>query len=973
MSSNKKKSFRRINLILLAIALVLGICVFVGRKYLKLSFFESKYELQGPSNCFLGKNGNIYVIDNGRKTVVIVNDKYEYKDYIEGGSENDNFYYASLVCDDLDGNIYIADYVYSGQGTRIKQERIQKFNKSRKFIETVYQIDYEEDNAPYQYGNILSVEYSDNIVKCLVEDGGYIYLVEVYEDGNHRIAKKWTVNDNCFDVCYDKDKNRLVVATKNGEIKAFDDESNEEILYSAKDNSIIRAIRVSDSSKIYFTELLGMTINEMDEDGMVYPKRMENSFFTMDVCGDDYATTDLAGIYKRVYDGKGLATEKYFTDLKVDNLAAHKLTWIALIIVILCLLFVVTRTLYLVIRKIKDRENAVKVAMIIIAAVACSVTISALAIKTMTMKVNSDSIDNLSLFTNLLEERIDVELIDTITDVSDYDSIKYDKVKMPLDEMIVKGYDEGVYYYYILYRKTGNVISVIMDFENGYTVNYPACEYGNNDYSMVLGTGNSKIVENEVSSYGTWTFKLNPIYDSNGNIVALLEVGVNVDETTKKVEALKEDIIYTTITAVIVIVMLLLELLFLIENKNRRKIDRDNPSTFVPLRSMVFLMYLATSVQDSFIAQLCNKLYAGNLPISEGIAVTLPISAELFFAALSSLVSGTMINKIGTKVIMVTGTTLSMLGYSICGFVEGYYSLLVGKSLLGLGLGMVVVTANTLAALGKTEEDKGKAFAGINAGLLAGITVGDGLGSIILTFSNYGAAYRIGLIIMIVAFAIAIKSKKAKPSHDKEEVEINFGKFLFNKRVLPFFLLILMPFMIMLSYREYFFPLYGEENGLSEVAIGRIFLFCGLIIIYLGPILGEELIEKLGSKKAMIFSSFIMAINVGIFIVYPHFISAVAGILILSINISFAYTCQYAYFASLPECDKYGEGNAMGIYSMIENIGQTVGPMIFGSVLVLGYTDGIKIIGTAFFSLFVFYLMFAVSKKEKKDGGRENG
>ena len=111
-----------------------------------------------------------------------------------------------------------------------------------------------------------------------------------------------------------------------------------------------------------------------------------------------------------------------------------------------------------------------------------------------------------------------------------------------------------------------------------------------------------------------------------------------------------------------------------------------------------------------------------------------------------------------------------------------------------------------------------------------------------------------------------------------------------------------------------------------------------------------------------------MLVNVLIFMLYPSFASAVLGVVILSINISFAYTCQYAYFASLPECDSYGEGNAMGIYSMIENVGQTVGPLIFGAAMVLGYRIGIIVIGIGFGVLLLLFLftLFAGRRQANK-------
>jgi predicted MFS family arabinose efflux permease len=280
-------------------------------------------------------------------------------------------------------------------------------------------------------------------------------------------------------------------------------------------------------------------------------------------------------------------------------------------------------------------------------------------------------------------------------------------------------------------------------------------------------------------------------------------------------------------------------------------------------------------------------------------------------------------------------------------------------------MGVIYVTANTLAALGRNEEERGRAFAGVSAGVLSGITVGDGLGSIILTFGSYKVAYLAGAVCMLGGLLILLQCKDMKPKVEREESSIGFAKFMFNPRVLPFLILILLPFMILLSYREYFFPLYAEDNGMSEVSIGRLFLICGLIVIYVGPVLGEWLIQKMGSRRAMLLASILMVANIGIYMCYPSFVSAVAGVIILSVIISFAYTCQYAYFASIPECDRYGEGNAMGVYSMIENIGQTLGPIVFGFAISLGYVGGIRLVGAVAGGITLLYILIAITQRRK--------
>ena len=144
-----------------------------------------------------------------------------------------------------------------------------------------------------------------------------------------------------------------------------------------------------------------------------------------------------------------------------------------------------------------------------------------------------------------------------------------------------------------------------------------------------------------------------------------------------------------------------------------------------------------------------------------------------------------------------------------------------------------------------------------------------------------------------------------------------------------------------LSFREYFFPLYVSEQGVSELQIARIYLVCGLMALYIGPSLSAWLIRRFGPKTSVTAASVLLVLDMGVFVLHPSLGSVIAGVVILSFIVSFAYTCQYTYFDSLREIQEYGNGAAMGIYSMMESFGQTLGPIVYGGLLGLGYRMGI--------------------------------
>lgn len=946
------------------ILVCISIFSFVNRDVFQMFPFQNAYAFAGPSNIFTGRNGNLYLIDKAKKKIVIADSDADYIGELNGGSLKDAFYYASLVCDDADGNIYVADVVYNGRGTQLGAERILKFDAEGKYVDVLFEQTYEEADAPFQYGNIVELKEKDGELQFLLLRNGAIDCCTLSVTGGEPDVVRWNADYDFSDAAYDSVQERMIITTRQGDMLALDKNGKEEVLFKGNGTEIPWNVTVDKYGQIYFTELTSRGVYAWQASGLQELVKSDYSYYTVQI--DDagrLVTTDYSGIC--IYEN---GETKYLEQFHIRNLPYRYMVWILAIAGGIYLLYLMIRLLVYLIRKAGKPEQVIRIVMILAASILCSVTIIAMLWNSMSENQKNTMLQELTLFATMMTREIDGDKVCRISQANDYKSDLYNEIKEPLDQMINTGYEVGTYYYYILYFNDGSFFNACMDYEETMTINYPAYEWGDNIYTECIVDREMKQSPGEASAYGTWTFVLEPIMDAEGNAVAMLEVGANMDEIERQQRELFVQVLFTTGTAVIVIIMLLMEILFLLGDRKAAKEDPANPTQYAPVRMTIFLLYLADSLQDAFIVQLCYRLYDNSLPLPEGIACSLPISAELFMAAVFSLIAGRIVSKIGTKRNLVMGTILCMAGFLLCGGWSSYYMLLIGKILVGMGMGIVYVAANTLAAKGRNEEECGKAFAGISAGVLSGITVGDGLGSIILSFASYRVVYIAAGIIMLAAVLLMFRSRDMRPSVEKERSAIRLPRFLFNWRVLPFFLLLLLPFMIMLSYREYFFPLFAEENGMNEVAIGRLFLICGLIVIYIGPALGEFLIHRLGSRRSVILASSMMFVNVLIFMLYPSFASAVLGVVILSINISFAYTCQYAYFASLPECDSYGEGNAMGIYSMIENVGQTVGPLIFGAAMVLGYRIGIIVIGIGFGVLLLLFLftLFAGRRQANK-------
>lgn len=155
-----RKHLRTKSILLLGIlcAVLLGTCwickdLFIGAP------FSLSYALDGPSGVFPGNDGRMFIIDRGKKLILMTDERGMLSGTINCGRDSEDApYYASLITEGADGSIYVADVRYAGMGTRISQERIFRYDRNGRGGTVIYSIDYPQiEEMPLQYGNILSM------------------------------------------------------------------------------------------------------------------------------------------------------------------------------------------------------------------------------------------------------------------------------------------------------------------------------------------------------------------------------------------------------------------------------------------------------------------------------------------------------------------------------------------------------------------------------------------------------------------------------------------------------------------------------------------------------------------------------------------------------------------------------------------------------------------------------------------------
>ncbi|MBR4451259.1 MAG: MFS transporter [Clostridia bacterium] len=965
---------RRIFFTLLFIATAVLLAVAFSNRNLLSQ--RSEYTFESASDVRFGNDSQTIVIDNGKKTVLLLDSEGKIVRRYDGGSFNGDFYYAAHTVQADDGSIYVADIAYGDRGNLLDKERIIRFDGGNSSV--IYEDDFTQqdtEKTPLQYGRILEMQYHEGKILFLQNTDDGLQLRSIDDQGNVTDIASAKADGVKNDAAYDIKTNTVIVTYRNGDTEMIN-LADGKVTPVPVPEGLLPFDLAARNGTVFYTELNEKAVRCFSVENPA-EHTLFQSFeilpFKLDVSDDaeNVMVTDQVGFYRLTGSGDFTCKDSEYIETAGNSFFGRTiLTFIILIIGAIGAVILAIKAVLLIMAAAGRSENTMRIVLIVTASIAVSFVLAYTLLGRISSDNTSSSEKQVSLFAELLSASIDTDALSQLNSPGDYGTEAFNTLKKPLDKHTRNSYKKGDYFYYIIYKSIGGNVAMVMDFEDTMPCAMPMYtdDPEDNDYAEVMHSGEQKITA-EISAYGSWVFQLDPIYDEDGNIIGELEVGQSLDSVQRVKNELNRNLIINVATSTIVIAMLLLELTFLISFIQRKKNKKDLDKTeHVPVRTMMFISYLADSMQDAFIAILCTQLYKGGLPVPDGVAIALPLSAQLLMMAVFSLFSGRMAEKYGSRKALTAGMIIQLSGFLCCLGGGGYWSILVGKMLIGSGMGTVYVSCNTVASAGGTSEKIADAFAGVSAGTISGLTIGAGLSSVLLSMGGWRLIYIIGAVIVGGGVLLAISSTDVRPAEksggEAEEKSISFAKFMLNPRVLGFFILILLPFMMALSYREYFFPLFAKENGIDEVRIGQIYLLCGVMVIYLGPYLSFRLLKTFGTLRSIIIASLLMGLDMLLFVIHPSLISVILGVVILSVVISFAYTCQYAYFEMTPESSQFGQGRAMGIYSVVESIGQTIGPVTYGALLAFGYRTGIGIFCAAMLSLLAVFVI--ITRKSAK-------
>jgi predicted MFS family arabinose efflux permease len=396
------------------------------------------------------------------------------------------------------------------------------------------------------------------------------------------------------------------------------------------------------------------------------------------------------------------------------------------------------------------------------------------------------------------------------------------------------------------------------------------------------------------------------------------------------------------------------------------------------IRPALFLVIFSESLSLSFFPMYVDKLYQPIAGISKDLVIGLPISIFMLSWAISLPLGGVWSERIGRRKPFLTGALITAVGLVLTGLARTVYDLLLWRSVTAVGYGIVYITCQGYITDNTTAENRTRGMAMFLSGFFSGSLCGAAIGGILADRIGFRPTFFVsaGFTVVSAFFVFHFLQDYRKDAvSTKGKIKLSHFRLLFsNKHFLTLTFFSAIPAKICLTgFLYYAAPLYLKFLGNNQSAIGRVLMSYGLAMILISPFTAR-VADALGNRRVFVIFGGIVS---GIALIMVRQFQGTLGVLFSVALLGTAHAVGVSSQLTLitEVCkdagDKIGLGTVIGIFRLIERIGNITGPLISGLLIAsYGFPKAIAgigimtISGSVIFSSSFFLFDFLDRRKE---------
>ena len=374
-------------------------------------------------------------------------------------------------------------------------------------------------------------------------------------------------------------------------------------------------------------------------------------------------------------------------------------------------------------------------------------------------------------------------------------------------------------------------------------------------------------------------------------------------------------------------------------------VQSEDPGALARIRAPLFVFILAEELTRPFLPSYINRLLVPVPGVSPQIVIGLPIALFMLIVAIGQPWLGAWSERAGRSKAMLIGALLGAVGFFATALAVNLLDLLVWRSLCAVGYAIVFVAAQGYVLDHAKPEDRSQAFALFVGAIMVATICGPSIGGILADNLGERPSFLLSAVLCALSiFAIrrlprAVGVAVGRPERAPKPGDL--ARLLVNGRFVTLTALAAMPAKIMLTgVCFYLVPLYAVSSGSTQAMAGRMLMVYAVMMVLVVPI-AAQLADR-GARREHLVGLGLVVSGMGGVALYYHgeFLLLFAVVFLLGLGQAISIAAQSAMVGVIcrPEIQRYGEGYVYGAYRMLERLGNALGPLVAGGLVVhFGY------------------------------------
>ena len=1008
-----KKFLPWLGFVILAVLGAIGVIFLQGEALTNPT--QTSYSFDYPVFATGDGEGNHYVIDSSLRKVskVLANGDLLYQ--LNGGARGDDrFFYANQIAVNAEGYLFLLDETRDEKGFYVLRERILLYSPTGKLLGVIYQKDYPEghhDPTLVQRNRIIGLEsVSDRTIQFFILEHDSIIPSQVsFTINNAELVEsetRFTSDDSyiyqdalLYIVDAANSSKGPVVTLRDGTVQQLSKNSRAEdvLLFSGQvspthsTRNVPWEVAVNSNDEIFFVDLEQRAIKSINNEVVIDRDRValatgiedfyEYNYYRLDVSVTDavYTTNDEGIVIYDTAENISLISSARFSAQRTIFSIFWWISVLLLVVAVILFFWLIYTTFF---QRRLPRVIIQALAVVVLVTVVGALS-TFLLISNFNNRYTDIILQRISQMIQVLPLVIDGDDFEQITTQADFGNEAYLSLRSDLNNAFNQNRDEwNTGYYFALYKIIDERLYGFMYMNGGIGTFYPfdwlEGEENPGVYDTAFQGGIATEMVRDIS--GEWIYGVGPVYNSAGDVVGLFETGTDLYTLGVENRKLISDLVWELVTVWIVLMLLLVEITVL------TNLLKERSNSHIPLsisdqsfsdgnlaRPLVFLYFTSVSFSIAFLPLLSRDLYQPIWNLSKDVAIALPLSLEMAFFGLTTIFTGLFTSRRGWKSIFTLSFFITGGGLLISAFAQSFPLFLTARAITGLGSGMGYIALRSFINMEGRVELRNKAYSNFYSGMIAGVNVGIVLGASLSALVGYSNVFLMGftlLVITAILFVTLYRDTRFFWPHDASS-QLSHVKALTTLAMTPrlwmYFIFLVLPTYAAAAYVSFYFPLFGETVlNLNTPQIGRLMIMNGLFIVYLGPTLSRFVERKIGTYWGSIVGSLFWGISLVIAGVTGNIVLAIVVLILMGITEGFAVSNQNALYFSDPIIPVVGRDRATGYFELFGKLGDTVGPILFATVLLLGARRGLIALGVVVALMTVPYLLTVKNRSSSK-------